>query len=158
MSANDFINWYAAKFNIDFPTSHDKLYSIRAKSPKLYKFLLDEFNYNKQVNSKANIDYFTKIKIKSNIVNQRSFDASMSRMAFDSNIPVKEKNIINNPIMLTDMDSIYNIAKEDFKANEDEIAVRAREFRLNKKGFYTEMVSFKNIPSRIEEEDNNKPY
>jgi hypothetical protein len=172
MSAENFINWYAAKTNTEFIEAKNKLFAIRSGSPKLYEFLIDEFQgqgmptpapaqprlskYKTKMASSRNVPPVTNEDrldwIRNNFqqvkkdVEQKLY---MTKMASSSSASetymASEKNICakNGVQYLTDMDAEKNIAPADDDDFADDYEEEAPRVR-----YTTRMSSFGNIAKR----------
>lgn len=110
--AEKFIRWYANRIaTTDMVDARNKLFSIRAKNPKMYDFLVSEFkgdSSKSQYQQKEEDDEysFVKDRVRYKKLDEPSQSSMMvSRMIVDSSIPRRT----NIPIATTNMAASSNI-------------------------------------------------
>lgn len=131
MSFTDFANWYSAKYNINPSDSLAKLHKIRENSPKLYEFLVNEFQASRN-------------KVKP--VMKMSSQVNIAKGYDDL-----EKSYFSGMQMVTDMDSPNNIPDDEDEKNMLHFSYRP--------GRATSRMAFRsNIPSKEEDDEEPQPY
>lgn len=107
MSAKQFINWYALKIDSDFDTAKNSLTYVKTTSPKIYKFLVDEFlGFREELKNDRDTSV-TFMESEANIPKK-----IFTRMAFQSSAPNKiGVEYEAGCTYLTDMASDKNISK-----------------------------------------------
>lgn len=119
--AENFIRWYANKIaTTDLVDARNKLFSIRAKNPKMYEFLVTEFTgklpKTKQVHSDVdeNDQNDVAYQFVKNPKPVKSSTGMVSRMQFDSSVPRRTRmasssNIPRDVVVTTNMAASVNI-------------------------------------------------
>jgi hypothetical protein len=124
-NAQQFINWYANKINTnDLTDAKNKLFSIRARNPKMYEFLISEFDGSAKKSIKP---------IKTNLPKYEDEEEYRSLL-----------KMTKKPICLTDMASSVN------SPDISQIVTRMAVSSSAPRRIRTRMAMFENIPDNKE--------